>query len=117
MVAYVTRSCAPEQMLDFESHCHSCEECLAKLAILMCVLRSPLCEEDERALVALYATGVEAAIDAHQKTEIAEVEGPMFPVNEWLRGGLAVYLLFNQQQTPSAAERVMLLERSAVADT
>jgi hypothetical protein len=87
MVAYVTRSCAPEQGLDFETHCLSCEECLAKLAIVICLLRSPLGEEDERALAPLYTTGVEAAMVARQKTEMAEVEVPVFAGNQWLRDG------------------------------
>jgi hypothetical protein len=87
MVAYVTRSYAPEQGLDFETHCRSCEECLAKLAIVTCLLRSPLSEVDERALAPLYTPGVEAAIVARQKTEIAEAEASIFAGNEWLRGG------------------------------
>jgi len=94
MVAYVTRSCTPEQGLDFETHCLSCEECFEKLAIILSLSRPPLSEEEERTLAPLYTISVEAAMIACQKTEIAEIEVPMLVGNEWLHG-----------RRPAAADR------------
>jgi len=94
MVAYVTRSNTPEQRLDFETHCLSCEECLAKLAIILSLSRPPLSEEEERTLAPLYTISVEAAMVACQKTEIAEIEVPMLARIECLRG-----------RPPAAADR------------
>jgi hypothetical protein len=59
MVGYVGGSCSPEERVEFENHYFSCDECSAKLAIIM-ILRSPAGEEEEITLASL-AVGSEAA--------------------------------------------------------
>jgi hypothetical protein len=51
MVSYATGSCSKAERIKFETHCLSCDECVATLAI---VLR-------EKASARLYRSGVEAA--------------------------------------------------------
>jgi hypothetical protein len=61
MVAYVAGSCSPAEKVDIESHCLSCNECLATLAIVLRLLRFPVCKEEETTLALLYPIGMEAA--------------------------------------------------------
>jgi hypothetical protein len=61
MVAYTTGSCSPAEKVDFESHCLSCDECLATLAIVLRLLHFPVGEEEETTLALLYPIGMEAA--------------------------------------------------------
>lgn len=51
MVAFVTGSCSREEGIEFETHCLSCNECLAALAI---ILRA-------KSLERLYRSGMDAA--------------------------------------------------------
>ncbi len=51
MVSYATGSCSKAERIEFETHCLSCDECVATLAI---VLR-------EKALARLYRSGMESA--------------------------------------------------------
>ena len=57
MVAYIAGSCSPAEKVDFESHCLSCDECLATLAIILRLLHFPVCKEEETTLALLYPIG------------------------------------------------------------
>jgi anti-sigma factor RsiW len=60
MVGYVGGSCSPEERVEFENHYFSCDECSAKLAIIMS-LRSPSSDGEEEKTLARLAVGSEAA--------------------------------------------------------
>jgi hypothetical protein len=59
MVAYVVGSCSREESAEFETHCLSCNECMAILAILAIVLQ-------EKAPARLHRSGVDAARAARE---------------------------------------------------
>jgi hypothetical protein len=66
MVSCVAGAYSPAERIEMESHCLSCAECLATLAIILRLSRSPLGKEEEQALGALYPIGLRAARTAHQ---------------------------------------------------
>ena len=70
MVSYAAGSCSPAERLEMESHCLSCAECLATLAIVLQLSRSPLAEEEEQALGALYPIGLKAARTARRLSKL-----------------------------------------------
>jgi hypothetical protein len=80
MVAYVAGSCSPAEKVDIESHCLSCDECLATLAIILRLLHFPVCEEEETTLTLLYPIGMEAArvaLKAGMKVSTSDEEIPL----------------------------------------
>ena len=48
MVAYIAGSCSQAEKVDFESHCLSCDECLATLAIVLRLLHFPSARKKRR---------------------------------------------------------------------
>ena len=80
MVAYVAGSCSPAEKVDIESHCLSCDECLATLAIILRLLHFPVCKEEETTLALLYPIGMEAArvaLKAGMKVSTSDEEVPL----------------------------------------
>jgi hypothetical protein len=66
MVSYAARSCSRAERLAMESHCLSCAECVATLAIVLRLSRSPRGKEEGRALGKLYSMGLKAARTARR---------------------------------------------------
>ena len=98
-VAYIAGSCSPAEKVDFESHCLSCDECLATLAIVLRLLHFPVSEEEETTLALLYPIGMEAArvaLKAGMKVSTSDGEIPLLesPIPAVADGGVvAVRLL------------------------
>jgi len=66
MVSYAAGSCSRAERLEMETHCLSCAERLAALAIVLRLSRSPLGKEEGQALGALYPIGLKAARTARR---------------------------------------------------
>lgn len=94
MVAYVAGAYSPAEKLDFESHCLSCDECIATLAMVLRLLHFPVCKEEETTLALLYPIGMEAArvaFKAGMKVSTSGEEIPQFesPFPEVADGAVA----------------------------
>jgi hypothetical protein len=66
MVSYAARVCSRAERHKMESHCLSCAECIATLAIVLRLSRSPLGKEEEQVLGDLYPIGLKAARTARR---------------------------------------------------
>jgi hypothetical protein len=78
MVSYAAGACSPAERLKMESHCLSCPECLATLAIVLRLSRFPIGKEEEQALGELYPIGLKAARTAHRLSKHTGL-GRVFP--------------------------------------
>jgi tetratricopeptide (TPR) repeat protein len=74
MASYVAGRCTATERTEIEEHCLNCEDCRAKLAVMLRVCFGEKREEEERELEPLFSLGLEAAALARWQFSDADAE-------------------------------------------
>jgi tetratricopeptide (TPR) repeat protein len=76
MASYVAGTCTPAERAEVEEHCLNCEDCRAKLAVMLRVCFGEKAEEEEKNLAPLFSLGLEAAALARWQFSEADADSP-----------------------------------------
>jgi tetratricopeptide (TPR) repeat protein len=74
MASYVAGTCTAAERAEVEEHCLNCEDCRAKLAVMLRVCYGERREEEERHLAPLFSLGLEAAALARWQFSEADAD-------------------------------------------